>query len=158
LGWASGIVNLYLCATLIVFGFEERRFSKYFSKYSGRATEAFVLGVAALQLPVHLYSLLALRASNEKFLNSGTTEQEWGFGQIVAMIPLGSNVLGVLSGVQGMFFCFAVSLRCIMRNKAVKITHSTDYHEWKKSVAKHRAEERNGAAAQKLTTGQAQVV
>jgi heme/copper-type cytochrome/quinol oxidase subunit 4 len=157
LTWASRLVNLYLPILLTIYGVKQHRV-RLFNKVGGRAAEAVVLMVAALQLPLHLYSLLALRASNEKLLNSGTTEQEWGFGQVVAVMLLGSNVLGLLNGVQGMFVCFAMSPRCITINKAVKLTHPTDYREWKKLVAEHRAEERSGAAAQKLTTGQAQGV
>jgi hypothetical protein len=81
--------------------FQQQRFkTSWFS-------EMWVLSWAALQVPLHLYSLLALRASNDKLLNSGITEQEWGFGQIVAVMLLGTNVLGLLNGVQGMsvFIC-----------------------------------------------------
>jgi hypothetical protein len=155
--WASGFINFYVSALLTRFKVEQHRV-RLFNKFRDRVAEAVVLMVAALQLPLHLYSLLALRASNEKLLNSGTTEQEWGFGQVVAVMLLGSNVLGFLNGVQGMFVCFAMSPRCIMINKAVKLTHPTDYREWKKLVTEHRAEERSEAAAQKLTTGQAQGV
>ncbi|KAK7993421.1 hypothetical protein PG989_006802 [Apiospora arundinis] len=40
--------------------------------------------MAMVQYPVHCYMVWALRASNEPFL-SGSSENEWGFGQIVAL-------------------------------------------------------------------------
>lgn len=45
-----------------------------------------VLILAMLQLPLHLYFLIRLRVSNEPLLQEGSTENEWGFGQIYALI------------------------------------------------------------------------
>ncbi|KUJ11627.1 uncharacterized protein LY89DRAFT_722739 [Mollisia scopiformis] len=56
--------------------------------------------LAALQFPLHVYSVSALRKSNEPVLNSGSSEQQWGFGQVVAMILLANNVIVLLNGIQ----------------------------------------------------------
>jgi hypothetical protein len=62
-----------------------------------------LLSIAMLQSPLHIYSIFALRASNERYLEEGSSEREWGFGQIVAMVLLGGNILQVVDGVAGMF-------------------------------------------------------
>jgi hypothetical protein len=46
--------------------------------------QTLVTVFALLQYPLHLYSVIALRASNQSLL-SGESENEWGFGQIVAV-------------------------------------------------------------------------
>jgi hypothetical protein len=55
--------------------------------------------VALLQYPVHMYSVFALRAANESRLTQGNTEQDWGFGQVVAVILLGNNVVLLAEGI-----------------------------------------------------------
>jgi hypothetical protein len=62
-----------------------------------------ILQIAMLQCPLHIYSIFALRASNERYLENGSAEKEWGFGQIVALILLGGNILQFVDGVFGMF-------------------------------------------------------
>jgi hypothetical protein len=44
-----------------------------------------VVSTALLQFPLHLYMVIALRVSNEKYLE-GDSEDAWGFGQVVALI------------------------------------------------------------------------
>ncbi|KAJ2987719.1 hypothetical protein NUW58_g4350 [Xylaria curta] len=51
-----------------------------------------VLTVALVQYPVHVYTLYALRASNESYL-SGDSENQWGFGQVVALVLVASVLL-----------------------------------------------------------------
>jgi hypothetical protein len=63
----------------------------------------FIIGVAMLQSPLHIYSIFALRAANEQYLDSGSMERNWGFGQIVAIVLLGANVLSLADGVTGEF-------------------------------------------------------
>jgi ABC-type multidrug transport system fused ATPase/permease subunit len=62
-----------------------------------------ILSIAMWQCPLHIYSIFALRASNERYLEQGSSEKEWGFGQIAAMALLGGNVLQFVDGVIGMF-------------------------------------------------------
>lgn len=70
-----------------------------------RASTLFVLVIAAAQGPVHAYSIFTLRRYNETLLTSGSTERQWGFGQIVAMILLGTNIVVLGNGIQGKFCC-----------------------------------------------------
>ncbi|KAK8090453.1 hypothetical protein PG997_005414 [Apiospora hydei] len=61
----------------------------YESSYGVRSN---ILEVAMIQYPVHGYMVYALRASNERFL-SGSSENEWGFGQIVALVLVVTTLL-----------------------------------------------------------------
>lgn len=69
----------------------------------GPATELqrFILSIAMLQCPLHIYSIFALRSSNEKLLDEGSSERQWGFGQIAAMVLLGNNILQIVDGIAG---------------------------------------------------------
>lgn len=84
LGWALGLGRLY-------------GFSESYSEY-------LVLICAALQFPLHVYSIFTLRANNEGLLSAGSTEREWGFGQIVAMMLLAPNIMTLVTGFQGHLF------------------------------------------------------
>jgi hypothetical protein len=65
------------------------------------ANRQIVLTYAFLQYPLHIYSIFALRSSNEPLLTSGTTEIEWGYAQIVNVVLLGSNIKALLDGIVG---------------------------------------------------------
>jgi hypothetical protein len=67
-------------------------------------TQNFILRIAMLQCPLHIYSIFALRASNERYLEGGSAESEWVFGQIAAMVLLGGNILQIVDGIAGMHF------------------------------------------------------
>ncbi|KAH8769469.1 hypothetical protein F5882DRAFT_333458 [Hyaloscypha sp. PMI_1271] len=56
-----------------------------------------ILAIAMLQCPLHIYSIFALRASNEHYLEGGS-EKEWGLGQIAAVVLLGGNILQFVDG------------------------------------------------------------
>lgn len=71
---------------------------------AGTDLEDSLLAVALLQSPVHIYSIFASRSANEHFLDQGTSEHECGFGQIVAMVLLTSNILPVIDGIDGKLF------------------------------------------------------
>ena len=64
-------------------------------------SEQAILALALIQYPVHVWSIFALRAANDKLLTAGLAEQQWGFGQIVAIVLLGSNVVALCNGVGG---------------------------------------------------------
>jgi hypothetical protein len=51
-----------------------------------------VLVIALLQYPLHLYSAVALRISNEDFLD-GESEGEWGFGQVMALMLVADTLI-----------------------------------------------------------------
>jgi hypothetical protein len=48
---------------------------------------------------VHIYSVFALRASNQHLL-TGDSENSWGFGQVVALVMLGQPIIGVTRGLK----------------------------------------------------------
>lgn len=79
-----------------------------------------------LQCPLHIYSIFALRAANEQLLEGGTTEKEWGFGQIAAVVLLGGNILQIVDGVFGESFS-KVSSRLCLRLTGV------EYKEYRKT-------------------------
>ncbi|KAF2180979.1 hypothetical protein K469DRAFT_753060 [Zopfia rhizophila CBS 207.26] len=58
-----------------------------------------ILTIALVQCPLHIYSIFALRAANERYLEGGSEEAQWGFGQIAAVVLLGGNVLQIVDGV-----------------------------------------------------------
>lgn len=59
-----------------------------------------VLCYASLQFPLHLYSVIALKAANQPFLQ-GDSENMWGFGQVVAMVMFGATLTECCKGVKG---------------------------------------------------------
>lgn len=66
------------------------------------AKQTMALGYALLQYPIHTYSVFMIRAMNESHLVQGSTEQDWGFGQVVAVTLLGSNVVILFEGISSM--------------------------------------------------------
>jgi len=60
-----------------------------------------LLYVTYVIYPIHTQSIIALRTANESLLTSGHTEQEWGFGQVSAIILLAPNLAGILVAVKG---------------------------------------------------------
>jgi len=66
--------------------------------------QLYVLGPVLGQLPLHIYFISAIRSVNEPLLNSGSSEQEWGFGQIVPMILLANNIIALIDGIQGLIY------------------------------------------------------
>lgn len=58
--------------------------------------------IALIQYPVHMYSIFVMRATNESHLVQGSSEQDWGFGQVVAAILLGNNVVMLFEGIMSM--------------------------------------------------------
>ncbi|KAH8769374.1 hypothetical protein F5882DRAFT_508932 [Hyaloscypha sp. PMI_1271] len=59
-----------------------------------------LLFMAYLLYPTHMRSIITLRTANESLLTSGNTEQEWGFGQVSAIILLAPNLAGILVAVR----------------------------------------------------------
>ena len=57
-----------------------------------------VLLIAMLQLPLHLYFLIRLRLTNEPLLLDGNDDNEWGFGQIYALITSAGLIVECCKG------------------------------------------------------------
>lgn len=64
------------------------------------STSSTVLTLALAQYPLHLYSVLALRISNQHLL-AGESENTWGFGQIVALVMLAQTFIECLRAFKG---------------------------------------------------------
>lgn len=60
----------------------------------------WILSLALGQYPLHTYMVFALRASNQGYL-TGDSENEWGFGQVMAMVLVGPFLLECVRGVTG---------------------------------------------------------
>ncbi|KAK2803672.1 hypothetical protein FQN50_006888 [Emmonsiellopsis sp. PD_5] len=59
-----------------------------------------ILSLAMLQFPVHLYFVVALRVANTGLLEGGSEENNWTFGQVVAIVMLGGTLLECYKGVR----------------------------------------------------------
>lgn len=64
--------------------------------FNPRPESVFVL--IMMQLPLHLYYLISMRVSNEPLLSDGTEENQWGFGQVFALIMSASLVVECAKG------------------------------------------------------------
>ncbi|KAK3361634.1 heterokaryon incompatibility protein-domain-containing protein [Lasiosphaeria ovina] len=59
-----------------------------------------IMVFAFLQYPLHLYSAVALRLSNENFLDSNS-EREWGFGQVMALMLVADTIIRCGKAIYG---------------------------------------------------------
>lgn len=59
-----------------------------------------IVSIALVQYPLHLYMVIAMRASNEGQIY-GDSEDDWGFGQIVALVLALASVFECVKGVLG---------------------------------------------------------
>jgi hypothetical protein len=64
--------------------------------------KALLLLLATFQYAIHIYMIFAMRAANEHHLK-GDSENSWGFGQVVAMVLLGSSVVQGIRAIIGMY-------------------------------------------------------
>ena len=62
-----------------------------------------IVMTGTLQFLLHVYTLVALRISNEPLLDHPAIENEWGFGQVVAMMMLAATLLECARGFEGEF-------------------------------------------------------
>ncbi len=67
---------------------------------SGLYDRTSIIAFAVVQYPVHSYMLYALRDANDPYL-SGDLEDEWGFGQVVALIMVASVLLQCIQAIIG---------------------------------------------------------
>lgn len=70
----------------------------------------FLLAISLGQFPVHTYEIFALRHYNEHLL-SGDSEDFWGFGQIVALVSVGSTLVQSIGTIIGTchFVCMCIN-------------------------------------------------
>jgi len=61
--------------------------------------------LASLQYSLHLYSVIAIRISNQRLLKGGS-ENTMGFGQLVALLMLSSILVACVLTIEGELFPF----------------------------------------------------
>jgi hypothetical protein len=54
---------------------------------------------AAIQYPVHLYFMIAVRKANSKHLEGSESENDWRFGQTTAVVLLGATLTELVSSL-----------------------------------------------------------
>jgi heme/copper-type cytochrome/quinol oxidase subunit 4 len=59
-----------------------------------------VIILALLQYPLHLYFMITVRTANTDLLEGEDQENDWGFGQTVALVLLGLTVLELRNGLK----------------------------------------------------------
>lgn len=62
-----------------------------------------VITVGALQYILHVYIVMALRVSNQSLLDNIALEDQWGFGQVIAIVMLVVTLLECAKGLEGEF-------------------------------------------------------
>ncbi len=71
-----------------------------------------VITVGILQFVLHVYTLVALRISNQPLLDNVALEDEWGFGQVIALVMLVATLLECAKGLEGKDTNVKLSPRC----------------------------------------------
>ena len=62
--------------------------------------QMFIIIIGTLQFVLHVYTLVALRVSNQPLLDS-SLEDQWGFAQVLALVMLGSTLLECARSLDG---------------------------------------------------------
>lgn len=60
-----------------------------------------VVVAGTLQFIVHVYTLVALRLSNQSLLDNIALEESWGFGQVIAVVMLAATLLECAKALEG---------------------------------------------------------
>ena len=63
--------------------------------------QKFMFPMGTLLSLLNMYTLLTLRISNEPLLDNTALENEWGFGQVVAMLMLAATLLECARSFEG---------------------------------------------------------
>lgn len=62
-----------------------------------------VIFMGSLQFILHVYTAISLRISNQSLLDDPSLEEQWGFGQILAVVMLGATVVQCGTCLEGMY-------------------------------------------------------
>ena len=118
-----GLTSFYVCSLMYI----ATMLCRIPSQRLYHQKEIIVIG--ALQFILHLYTLVALRASNEKLLDNAALENEWGFGQVIAIIMLAATLLECAKDFEGK----------LSESKKMLVLLTTlrrqEYFSWKKTEA-----------------------
>ena len=92
-----GIISFYCFALLSAATIDSRAPS--------RRDNALKTGIVmgALQFILHVYTAISLRISNQSLLDDPSIEDQWGFGQILAVVVLGATVVQCGTCLEGMY-------------------------------------------------------
>ena len=64
-------------------------------------SQKLIVTMGTLMSLLNVYTLVALRTSNEPLLEDAALENEWGFGQVVAIMMLAATLLECARGLEG---------------------------------------------------------
>ena len=98
-----------------------------------------IIFVGALQFILHVYILVALRISNQPLLDNVALEDQWGFGQVIAIMMLVATLLECAKSIEGelLIVIFPCSRTYLYPTTHVYFTDSPgpEYLSWKKKEA-----------------------
>ena len=90
-----GVASFY-CFFLLICAIIYCRIPKMRAEYQ---QTAIVVGLA--QFILHLYIAISLRISNQSLLNDPSLEEQWGFGQVLAVVMLGATIIQCAKCLEG---------------------------------------------------------
>ena len=90
-----------------------------------------IIIVGTLQFVLHVYILVALRISNQPLLDNVALEEQWGFGQVIAIIMLVSTLLECAKSLEGEL----VTIFSCPRAHLSANTLCPEYFSWKRKEA-----------------------
>ena len=93
-----GITSFYCIGLLSAATIESRMPSR---RDSAQKT---VILMGSLQFILHVYMAISLRISNQSLLDDPSLEEQWGFGQILAVVMLGATVVQCGTCLEGITF------------------------------------------------------
>ena len=99
---------------------------------------------AIMQFPLHLYFVVALRASNANRLHNGN-ENEWNFGQIVPLVTLLPTIVECLLGVAGSHSSYLLAAVPSKTQDLDANVFVTEYHNWRKGFRSMPDDEEDGS-------------
>ena len=67
-----------------------------------------VIGMGSLQSILHVYTAISHRVSNQSLLDNPSLEEQWRFGQILAVVMLGATVIQCGTCLEGMYISWQV--------------------------------------------------
>lgn len=82
-----GITSFYCFALLVTATIESR------SPGQRNIEQKAVITMGSLQFVLHVYTAISLRISNQSLLDNPSVEENWGFGQILAVVMLGATLI-----------------------------------------------------------------
>ena len=92
-----GITSFYCVALLSIATIESRRPGQ--RDYAQKT----VIFMGSLQFILHVYTAISLRISNQSLLDNPSIEEQWGFGQILAVVMLGATVVQCGACLEGTY-------------------------------------------------------